>query len=101
MNIFTDEYNNKLDNPQIIEDMFRFFFTPVRYLAFKLRLIGLLQVKSIFSTDELSTLYHFPDINYNKSPIIKWLDYKMLSPPNNLKTPTKPTMLMDYKRDAK
>ena len=100
MNIYTDEYNNKLDNPQIIEDMFRFFFTPIRYLAFRLRLVGLLQVKSIFSTDELSTLYHFPDINYNKSPIIKWLDYKMISPPNNLKFPKKPTMLMDYIRDA-
>ena len=100
MNIYTDEYNNKLDNPQIIEDLFRFFFTPIRYIAFRLRLVGLLQVKSIFSTDELSTLYHFPDINYNKSPIIKWLDYKMISPPNNLKFPKKPTMLMDYIRDA-
>lgn len=101
MNIYTDEYNNKLDNPQIIENVFAFFFTPVRYLAFKLRLAGLLQSKSMFSTDELSTLYHFPDINYNKSPIIKWLDYKMLTPPHNLKLPSKPTVLMDYKRDLK
>ena len=99
MNIYTDEYNNKLDNPQIIENMFAFIFTPIRYLAFRLRLVGLLQSKSMFSTDELSTLYHFPDINYNKSPIIKWLEYKMLSPPNNLRMPTKPTMLMDYVRD--
>ncbi len=99
MNIYTDEYNNKLDNPQILENMFAFFFTPIRYLAFRLRLVGLLQTKSMFSTDELSTLYHFPDINYNKSPIIKWLEYKMLTPPNNLRTPTKPTMLMDYIRD--
>lgn len=99
MNIYTDEYNNKLDNPQILENMFAFFFTPIRYLAFRLRLVGLLQTKSMFSTDELSTLYHFPDINYNKSPIIKWLEYKMLTPPNNLRTPKKPTMLMDYIRD--
>lgn len=99
MNIYTDEYNNKLDNPQIIENMFAFFFTPIRYLAFRLRLVGLLQTKSMFSTDELSTLYHFPDINYNKSPIIKWLEYKMLTPPNNLRTPKIPTMLMDYIRD--
>lgn len=99
MNIYTDEYNNKLDNPQVFESMFAFFFTPIRYLAFRLRLVGLLQTKSMFSTDELSTLYHFPDINYNKSPIIKWLEYKMLTPPNNLRTPTKPTMLTDYVRD--
>jgi hypothetical protein len=46
-------------------------------------------------------MYHFPDINYNKSPVIKWLDYKMLSPPTNLKTPKEKTILVDYKRDAK
>lgn len=39
MNIYTDEYNNKLDNPQIIENLFEFFFTPLRYLAFRLRLV--------------------------------------------------------------
>jgi len=43
-----------------------------------------------FSTDELSTMFHFPDIQYNKSPIISWLDYKMLSTPQNLKTPKNP-----------
>ena len=99
MNIYTDEYNNKLDNPQILENMFQFFFTPIRYFAFQLRLVGLLQSKSTFSTDELSTLYHFPDINYNKSPIIKWLEYKMLTPPNNLRKPVHPTMIVDYRRD--
>jgi hypothetical protein len=34
-----------------------------------------------------------PDINYNKSPIIKWLDYKKLPTPHNLKLPTIPTIL--------
>ena len=47
----------------------------------------------MFSTDEISTLFHFPDINYNKSPIISWLNYKKLSPPHNLKFPNEPTML--------
>ena len=97
-NIFTDEYNNKLDNPQY-EDLFAFIFVPIRYFAFRFRLLGFLQGTSTFSTDELSTLFHFPDINYNRSPIIKWLEYKMLAPPHNLKTPGKPTMLSDYKRD--
>ncbi len=97
--IFTDEYNNKLDNPQY-EDLFAFFFVPIRYFAFRFRLLGFLQGVSTFSTDELSTLYHFPDINYNRSPIIKWLEYKMLAPPHNLKTPSNPTVLSDYKRDA-
>ena len=73
LNVFTDEYNNKFDNPQI-EDVFAFILTPIRYFAFRFRLLSFLQAKSVFSTDELSTIYHFPDINYNKSPIIKCLD---------------------------
>lgn len=91
--IFTDEYNNALDNPQFYEDFFYFIFTPIRYFAFNHKLNWFFQWVSIFSADELSTLYHFPDINYNKSPIINWLDYKKLSPPHNLKTPKVPCIL--------
>ena len=29
--IFTDEYNNSLDNPQFWEDGLRFLFAPIRY----------------------------------------------------------------------
>lgn len=98
--IFTDEYNNQLQNPQMLEDPLRFIFTPLRYFAYKYRLIGIFQSISRFSCDEMSTLYHFPDINYNKSPIISWLEYKMLPPPSNLRTPKEPLILKDYKRDA-
>ena len=49
--------------------------------------------------DELSTIYHFPDINYNKSPVISWLEYKMLPPPPNLRFRKEPLILIkDYKR---
>lgn len=98
--IFTDEYNNQLDNPQMVEDTFRFIFTPLRYFAYKFRLVGVFQNVSNFSSDELSTMFHFPDINYNKSPIISWLDYKMLPVPPNLKVPKDPLILKDYKRDG-
>jgi hypothetical protein len=96
--VFTDEYNNKLDNPQI-EDLFSGIVAPIRYFAYTHRLVGFLQGKSIFSTDELSSMYHFPDIAYNRSPLIKWLDYKMLPPPHNLKMPKTPMMMTEYKRD--
>lgn len=99
--VFTDEYNNQLDNPQMVEDVFRFIFAPLRYFAFQFRLLGILQDISQFSTDEMATMYHFPDIKYNKSPIIAWLDYKMLPPPANLKFPKEPLILSDYERDAK
>lgn len=98
-NVFTDEYNNQLTNPQMMEDPLRFFFTPIRYFAYQYRLVGVLQSVSRFSCDEMSTMFHFPDINYNKSPIISWLEYKMLAPPANLKFPKEPLILKDYKRD--
>lgn len=91
--IFTDEYNNALDNPQLYEDSMPFIFTPARHFAFKHKLVGFFQNVSVFSADEASTLYHMPDINYNRSPIINWLEYKKLPIPHNLKFPTDPTML--------
>lgn len=91
--IFTDEYNNSLDNPQVLEDAFPRIFTPLRYFGFKYKLVGFFQNTSFFSADEVSTLYHLPDINYNKSPIINWLEYKKLPTPHNLKFPTQATVL--------
>lgn len=91
--IFTDEYNNSLDNPQVLEDALPWFFTPLRYFGFKYKLVGFFQNTSYFSADEISTLYHLPDINYNKSPIISWLEYKKLPTPHNLKYPKVPTLL--------
>ncbi len=39
---------------------------------------------NIFTVNQLSSLFHFPDGSYNRSPAIKWLDYKMLSNPDDL-----------------
>ena len=91
--IFTDEYSNSLDNPQFLEDAFPLIFTPLRMIAFKYKLVGFFQNVSYFSADEVSTIYHLPDITYNRSPIINWLEYKKLAPPHNLKTPIEPTMM--------
>jgi hypothetical protein len=91
--IFTDEYNNALDNPQVREDALPFIFTPLRYFWFKYKLVWFFQNISYLSIDEVSTLYHMPDITYNRSPIITWLEYKKLPIPHNLKFPTEPTIL--------
>jgi len=91
--IYTDEYNNALDNPQVREDALPFIFTPLRYFAFKYKLVWFFQDTSYLSIDEISTLYHLPDINYNRSPIINWLDYKKLPIPHNLKLPKEATIL--------
>jgi Type IV secretory system Conjugative DNA transfer len=93
--IFTDEYNNSLSNPHFWEDAFYLIFTPLRFIGFKLKLVGFFQNTSCFAIDELSSLYHFPDINYNKSPLINWLGYKKLPVPKNLKTPKEATILSE------
>ncbi len=99
--IFTDEYNNSLDNPQMLEDAFPFLFTPIRYFAFKHKLVGFIQNISYFSADEVSTMYHFPDVTYNKSPLINWLEYKKLPAPHNLKTPKIKTILPEKDKNGK
>lgn len=97
--IFTDEYANKLDNPQNFEDIFRPFYRWVHRMTFDFKLVGFFQRKSYFSVDELTTVYHFPNAKYNKSPMIHWLKYKKLAPPYNLKTPTEALIMPDYVRD--
>ncbi len=91
--VFSDEYNNSLDNPQFWEDLLPFIFIPIRYFAFRRKLVWFFQNVSYFSTDEITSIFHFPDINYNKSPLINWLEYKKLPPPHNLKFPKDPTIL--------
>jgi hypothetical protein len=91
--MFTDEYNNSLDNPQFLEDAFPFIFTPFRYIGYKYKMLGFFQETSMFSIDELSSMFHLPDISYNRSPVINWLEYKKLPVPHNLKFPSIPTIL--------
>jgi len=98
--MFTDEYNNSLDNPQIWEDSMPKIFTPLRFFAFRYKLVGFFQNVSVFSSDEVSTMYHLPDVTYNKSPIINWLGYKKLPVPHNLKQPTQATMLEEKMEDG-
>ena len=32
----------------------------------------------------MTSLYHFADSIYNRSPVIEWMQYKVLSAPSNL-----------------
>ncbi|MBI5414612.1 type IV secretion system DNA-binding domain-containing protein [Candidatus Peregrinibacteria bacterium] len=40
--------------------------------------------RTIFSTEELGSFFHFPNIRYNSSPCIKWQDFKLTPPPPNM-----------------
>ena len=48
------------------------------------RLIKIGEWRQILATTELSTLYHFPNADFNKSPAIKWQDFKIVGPPHNV-----------------
>lgn len=98
--IYTNEYCNNLDNNQILEGMFRPFIRFLHMMAFRYKLAGFVTRTSPYSVDELTTLYHFPDVNYNKSPIIYWLWYKKVAPPSNLKTPKDKLIMVDYVREG-
>lgn len=40
--------------------------------------------KMILCSEELASIFHFPNIKYNKSPVINWLKFKIAPAPNNL-----------------
>lgn len=40
--------------------------------------------KMILSSEELASLFHIPNIRYNRTPNIAWQNYKIAPPPNNI-----------------
>jgi len=40
--------------------------------------------KMILSPEELSSIFHLPNIKYNKAPNINWQNYKIAPPPHNI-----------------
>ncbi len=83
-NIFNDEYLNKLQAPQRRADLFWFIFKPLRKFAANFAIPSFFFKKNIFALNSLASLRHLPDWMYNRSPIISWMEYKMLAPPDNL-----------------
>lgn len=78
-NIFQDQFNNWLQNRRILP--LDFINTPLLYFAFKRRYLGFFQKRCLLTPDELASLFHFPDANYNKIPVIQWLQYKVVAAP--------------------
>lgn len=40
--------------------------------------------QSILSPDELASIFHLPNIKFNRSPVINWQNYKIAPPPVNV-----------------
>ncbi|MBT6068551.1 ATP-binding protein [Candidatus Peregrinibacteria bacterium] len=40
--------------------------------------------KMILTPDEIASVFHVPDIRYNNSPVVNWMNYKLAPAPNNV-----------------
>lgn len=64
-------------NKKLIKDfIFRNFNRTILY--------WIRQKKSVLSCEELASLFHIPNIKYNRSPVIAWQRFKIAPPPSNL-----------------
>jgi hypothetical protein len=82
--VYKDEYNNELDHPKLRADVFGFLFKPMWNFGVAFSLTSFFFRKNIFTVNELASLFHLPDALYNRSPIISWMDYKVLAWPDVL-----------------
>src|SRR6185295_12338404 len=81
--IFKDSYNNWFQNRRIFP--LNWINAPLILHGFQRRMEKFYLGKSFLMVpDELATIFHLPDGKYNTTPIIKWLNYKILPPPVEL-----------------
>jgi len=83
-NVYSDEYSNSLECSNTKHDIFWFFYVPLWTAWVSMYLTWFFSKYSYFSTNELCSLFHFPDGLYNRSPVIEWMQYKVIAPPSNL-----------------
>lgn len=89
LNLYKDTVSNHFQTKRIIlidslnDKIFHYNF---QRRLIDTRFLGFGERKSILSEDELASMFHLPSSKYNKSPIIRWLDYKVLPAPVDLPT---------------
>ena len=76
--IFKDQYANSLDQPEWMADLLGWIMKPLWHFAAIFHLPSFFYTKNVFSINELTSLFHLPDGTYNRSPIISWMQYKVL-----------------------
>jgi len=83
-NVYTDQYGNELEQLENRSSLLGFIARPLWRIAASYNLTNLFYKSNVFTLNELTSLYHFPDYTYNRSNIIEWLQYKLLPAPSNL-----------------
>lgn len=83
-NVFRSDAMNYFQNRRIIPIWC--ISTPFLKWNFINRFFKYGEKSSLLVPDELASMYHFPNSRYNLTPVIKWLQYKVLPPPVDLPT---------------
>lgn len=89
LNLFKDSQMNWFQTRRIIpldriNDVMMRFNYDRRLVDSRFLMVG--EKKSILGADELASMFHFPHSRFNYTPVIKWLQYKVLPAPVNLPT---------------
>lgn len=82
LNLFKEPLLNFLQTRRIIP--IHFINSAWMLHNFKHRIFRFGEKKSIMVPEELASFFHFPSSRYNYTPIIKWLQYKVLPGPQDL-----------------
>lgn len=84
LNLFKDPSMNFFQTRRIIP--LHVLNSPWMLHNFRHRIFRFGEKKSILVPEELASFFHFPNSHYNYTPIIKWLQYKVLPAPMDLAT---------------
>jgi len=60
-NIFKDEFNNELDVHEWKADLMGWFFKPIRKFLVSIHSVNFGFTPNVFTENQLTTLFHFPD----------------------------------------
>ena len=82
--IYTEQYLNEIVESNTKKDVFGRLFKPMRRFAVRFNLLHFFSTAHAFSVNALSSLFHLPDGIYNRSPSIRWMEYKALAAPDNV-----------------
>ena len=56
----------------------------MRRFAVRFKLLHFFSTSHVFSVNALSSLFHFPDGMYNRTAVIRWMEYKALPAPGEI-----------------
>jgi hypothetical protein len=87
LNLFKETQMNFFQTRRILPfDTFNNFLSKFNFerKLIDTRVFGFGEKSSIMTPQELASVFHFPDSRFNYTPIINWLQYKVLPAPVNL-----------------